>query len=196
MDAGQSFSRLLVQLDEGDEEAYRELFRRFAARLRSLADTRLECRVKRLVDAEDVVQSAFRSFFVRQADGRFDHENWNTLWGLLVVIVLRKCQRKNKYFRAARRDIAREKAASGSSDEVEFRWEAIDREPTPDEATQLVECIEQLLESENERGQSILLHRLNNYKESEICELVGCSERTVRRVISRARDRLQGVLTS
>ena len=55
-----------------------------------LAGTRLNTRVRRQVDPEDVVQALFRSFFDRQAAGQFELENWNSLWSLLVRIAVRK----------------------------------------------------------------------------------------------------------
>ena len=61
-----SFDDVITRLRDGDSEAATEIFHRFAARLIALARTRLDSRVRQKVDPEDVVQSVFRSFFIRQ----------------------------------------------------------------------------------------------------------------------------------
>ena len=89
MSTPDSFHDALDRLEAGDEDAAAEVFHRFASRLIRLAGTRLNTCVRRQVDPEDVVQSVFRSFFDRQAAGQFELENWNSLWSLLVRIVVR-----------------------------------------------------------------------------------------------------------
>ena len=54
------------RLRSGEDEAAREVFVRFAARLAGLARRHLDVRLAVKVDPEDVVQSAYKSFFVRQ----------------------------------------------------------------------------------------------------------------------------------
>ena len=41
------------------------------------------------------MQSVFKSFFVRQGQGQFELDNWDSLWGLLVRITLRKRNHKS-----------------------------------------------------------------------------------------------------
>src|SRR5947209_3513948 len=74
------FSQLMAALRRGDGQAARTVFERYARRLIGLAATRLPDNVRSKVDPEDVVQSAFRSFFQRQADGQFELDDWDGLW--------------------------------------------------------------------------------------------------------------------
>jgi hypothetical protein len=53
---------LLARFRAGDERAAEELFPRFAERLIAVAKARLSAKLARRVGAEDVVQSAYRSF--------------------------------------------------------------------------------------------------------------------------------------
>ena len=55
----------------------------------TITGTPFSWQTRQKVDPEDVVQSAFRSFFTRQAAGQFDVASWDDLWGLLVVITVR-----------------------------------------------------------------------------------------------------------
>src|SRR5215218_9799046 len=107
-----SFAELMTRLRTGEDSAAREVFVRFAARLAGLARTHLDARLAVKVDPEDVVQSAYKSFFLRQRDGQLDVGTWDGLWGLMTMITLRKCADRAAYYRAGKRDVARETATN------------------------------------------------------------------------------------
>ena len=54
---------LLQRWRDGDEAAATEIFERYVNRLCGLARTQLSQRMQRRVEPEDIVQSAYRSFF-------------------------------------------------------------------------------------------------------------------------------------
>ena len=62
---------LLDRFRDGDDEAAHELFNRYVDRLVALARTRLSAQMKRRVEPEEVVQSAYRSFFRKAGEGKF-----------------------------------------------------------------------------------------------------------------------------
>src|SRR3712207_1415308 len=62
---------LLRRLREGDPQAEQELFARYARVLTRLAEQHLSRKVAAREDGEDVVQSAFRTFFRRSGAGEF-----------------------------------------------------------------------------------------------------------------------------
>src|SRR5688572_29272056 len=126
-------------------DASRELFERFSRRLIGLARHHLDARLQHKVDPEDVVQSVYKSFFLRYGEGALAAEGWEGLWGLLMLITLRKCADRARYHHADRRDLAREQVVSSDAD-TRPSWEtAVGREPTPDEAAALAETVELLL---------------------------------------------------
>jgi DNA-directed RNA polymerase specialized sigma24 family protein len=55
----------------GDSQAATEIFDRYVARLMELARRRISPKLGRRVDPDDVVQSAYRSFFVHARESRF-----------------------------------------------------------------------------------------------------------------------------
>jgi RNA polymerase sigma-70 factor (ECF subfamily) len=57
------FDEVIEQLRRGEEAGANHVYHRFARRLYGLAQARLNAAVRNKVDPEDVVQSAFRSFF-------------------------------------------------------------------------------------------------------------------------------------
>src|SRR5262245_47944289 len=106
--ASDSFSDVMARLRVGDQAAAFAVFQRFAAALVARARQQLGARLAARVDAEDVVQSAYRSFFVRHAEGQFHLESWESLWGLLVVITLRKCANQRQHHGRECRAVGRE----------------------------------------------------------------------------------------
>ncbi len=168
-----------------------EVFDRFARRLVGLARSRLDRKVRQKIDPEDVVQSVFRSFFSRQAEGQFDINNWDDMWHILVVITVRKCGRKADGFRTAGRDIDREVSITQRDADDGPSRELAGREPTPDEVACLIETVEQLMSGANEVEREIILMRLQGHGHLEISEQIGnISERKVYRVLAQARKRL------
>jgi RNA polymerase sigma-70 factor (ECF subfamily) len=185
-----SFADFLTRLQARDDTAARELFERFAHQLIELARRRCAPAFKDKVDPEDIVQSAYKSFFARYGANNLDLANWNSLWGLLTVITLRKCSERAAYYRAQCRDVSREVSASPGSDPGP-RLEGLDREPTPFEAAVLEETVQQLLASLDADERPILELSLQGYSTREISERLGRVERTVRRVRERVRQRLE-----
>jgi RNA polymerase sigma-70 factor (ECF subfamily) len=189
MTTDDSFRDLRPRLETGDPQAAAEVFHRFARRLIGLARGRLDARIQRKIDAEDVVQSVFKSFFRRQADEGFELESWDSLWSLLVVMTVRKCGHKVQLLRAARRDVRREAAADGASATSTWQFEAASDEPRPDEAVALAELLEQVMTELTERERDMLSLRLQGYSTEEIAQSVGRTERTVQRLLQSIRAR-------
>ncbi len=194
MDAEFSFVDWLARLQNGEERARSEVFLRLSDRLRTLARKHLDQGICRLVEPDDILQSAFRSFFVHQADGQYQLDDWNGLWGLLALIAVRKCLRQNEFHHAARRDISCQVNPTVSEDESAVIFEAISREPSPEEAAIFAETLAKAFGDEDERGRSIVAARLQRYNHLEISQQCGCSERTVRRVLKRTQKRLEAML--
>lgn len=185
MSAQQSVVDLMARLHSGEDSAARELFARFTARLIGLARGHLGGMLARKVEPEDIVQSAYKSFLVRQQQEQRPVDSWDSLWGLLAVITLRKCADKADYFAAAKRDLARE--AGGES------WQAaVDREPGPEEAVMLADTVRGLfamIDDVDERA--ILELSLQGHSAAEISETTGRAERSVRRLREKIRRQLE-----
>jgi RNA polymerase sigma-70 factor (ECF subfamily) len=190
MTANGDFQNFVSRLRAGDEQAAVEVFNRFAHRLIALARLRLRAAVRAKEDPEDVVQSAYRSFFGRHRRGQFEIDSWDDLWGILTVITVRKCGRRMSYFHAARRDVAREVQALDARDS-NIGWEAVAREPTPAEAAMLAETVQGVLCNLDTEGRKILELHLQGCDAAEISAQVGYSTRTVRRTLDRIRHQLR-----
>jgi RNA polymerase sigma-70 factor (ECF subfamily) len=189
MPAEDSFADVMARLRVGDEEAAAQVFRRFTHRLIALARAHLDGRLRQKVDPEDVLQSAYKSFFLRHADGELALGGWDGLWALLALITARKCGRYAQRFHAARRDVRAEVAPAGGADESGV-VEAFSDEPSPAEAVMLSELVEQLLRDLGERDGAILTLALQGYSAAEISAQLDRPGRTVYRVLERIKARL------
>jgi RNA polymerase sigma-70 factor (ECF subfamily) len=186
-----SFPRFLVRLQARDGEAAREVFRRFTTQLIALTRRRFAPAFRYKVDPEDVVQSVYKSFFLRYGQGRIEVDNWNGLWGLLTLITLRKCAERVAYHRAGCRDLAREAAVPTGAEDGALWLETAGREPTPLQAAELRETVDRLLADLNEDDRLVIELSLQGYNVREISERLDRVERTVRRTRERIRIRLE-----
>jgi RNA polymerase sigma-70 factor, ECF subfamily len=185
-----SFADFLARLHSQDGAAAQELFGRFTHQLIALALRHINAGLRHKVDPEDVAQSAFKSFFHRYGQGDMEVVNWNSLWGLLALITVRKCAERAAYHRAECRDTARE-VSSPRGDEAAPWLEPFGREPTPLEVAVLSETVEQLLANLDEDERPILELSLQGYTTREISERLGRAERTVRLLRESVRHRLE-----
>ena len=87
-----SVSLLLDLLQNMDPSAAEQLWQRFVPRLLGLARRTLANHPRLNGFADDVVQSAFASFFQRAQAGQFSCEDREDLWNLLAVMTVRKAR--------------------------------------------------------------------------------------------------------
>jgi RNA polymerase sigma-70 factor (ECF subfamily) len=185
-----SFADFQCRFHSRESGAAQELVARFARQLFVLALGHLDANFRHKVDAEDVVQSAYKSFFFRYGPGKLDAANWNSLWGLLALITVRKCAERVAYHRAECRDTAREASRTYTEDGAR-RLEPAGREPSPLDAALLTETVERLLQTLDEDERPILELSLQGYSTREIADRLQRAERTVRLLREGIRRRLE-----
>lgn len=198
MDSSGSVTLLIQHLRSEDptvrDRAARLIWQRYFRDLLGLARKNLDKRIRLRASEEDVLQSMFKSFCLRQHRGEFALADRDNLWRVLVTITVRKARNAAGANRRARRDVRREHAAPEIGDElgaVLWTLEQIsDAGPTPAEAALLNEALERRLGSLGNSGlRQIALWRLEGYTNQEIAERLDCTERAVERKFSRIRDR-------
>lgn len=176
--------RLIEQFQSGDADSADELFQRYVERLSRLVRPRLSARLARRVDPEDIVMSAYRSFFLGARDGRFLIRRSGDLWALLVRMTLHKLYRTAAHHRAEKRSIDAEAPAAADIDQVRSD------EPTPDEAAALADTLESLLAGLTVPHRRMLELRLQGERIADIAIETNVTERTVRRVLGQVRVQL------
>jgi RNA polymerase sigma-70 factor (ECF subfamily) len=148
------------------------------------------------VGPDDVVQSVCRTFVRRAREGAFHLADTSSLWRLLCAITLTKVRQHVRFHyrqgRDVRRELVRHDNPQEPSDGMEA-WQA-DSDPTPAEAVAFADQMEQLLRDLGEEERCLVQLRLEGYTQEEIAAKIGCSERTVRRLLSRVRSQWKKLL--
>ena len=174
--------QLLERYCSGDDSAAGEIFERYSQRLCALADARIGPRLQRRIDADDIVQSVFHTFFRRAGDGQFVVDHTGALWHLLVHITLNKVRKQAEYHGAQRRDVAAEISAT---ERARLAPQAVAHDPTPDEAAALADELESIGSELDEAEAEMFQLALEGHSTSEIGRRIGRSRWTVRRVLDR-----------
>ena len=187
-------TRLVQRYQEGDEAAAGEIFDRYVARLLALAGSRISPRLARRVEAEDVVQSVYRSFFHRIEADRLQVSQAGQLWGLLAAITVNKVRAKARFHGAEKRNITMEASAQTSATCFGLAPSEIAREPTADEVAALTEQYQLAVDRLSPIGQRVFQLHLDNHSVEEIATEVKRSERTIRRELEKIKAWLAGEL--
>ena len=183
MDHHSACTEAIRRLRGGDEAASAEVFDRFIARLLALAEGRLHPLLCSRLDPDDVVQSVFRTFFRRCAEGQFTLLSWDNVWQVLASITARKCARHN-------RRLGRKILSTDAPNELALHA-AFDREPTPEESAAFLDTLEELMRDLPPCERAIFALRLQGHGTRDISNVLGCTIRKVQRVLQHIRKRLE-----
>lgn len=171
---------LLARVRDGSQDAAAALHARYAQRLLALARAKCGDDLAARVDAEDIVQSVFGSFFRGAAQGYYDAPTGDEIWGLLLVIGLNKIRAKGSHHRAAKRDVRRTVG------------EPAVNPPGTDEAahTLLRMVVEEVVAGLPEGHRAAVRLRLEGFEVAEIAARTGRSQRSTERVLQEFRARM------
>ncbi|HSG73079.1 MAG TPA: ECF-type sigma factor [Planctomycetaceae bacterium] len=192
-------AKLFAEYLEGKSEAATLLFDRYVTRLVALAKSRLSPLLQARIDPEDVVQSAYRSFFCKAKERNISLNRSGDLWRLLAAFTINKAKARIEKELAQQRNPHREENPTALLN-------AIQNEPSPEEAAILVEQLTLFMEGMKPRDRRILELRLQGETIDSIAVELGRSESdpaaapkplsaaTVRRVLRDSKAALERVL--
>ncbi|MBL8799939.1 MAG: sigma-70 family RNA polymerase sigma factor [Planctomycetia bacterium] len=181
----------MARWQAGDGKAADELFRRYANRLIALARSRLSSKLAGRIDPEDLVQSAYRSFFARARDGQYDIERGGDLWQLLVTITLCKLRNQVKHHTAGKRNVHLEQCFSSEDSLYGLQANLFADTPSPMAAVALVEEVESVMQQLVAVERRILELRLQGHTQYEIAAQTGKSVAGVCRVLAWIKELLE-----
>ena len=176
---------LLWRFRHGQADASTRLYLRYAERLQALAARQTSNELSRRVDPEDIVQTVFRTFFRRAAEGSYDVPDGEEIWNLLLVIALNKIRGAWVHHKAAKRDVRR--TGKGEANELAIRNAA-----GKDEAALAIlrMVVDDVLEGLPESHRRMIELRIEGHEVAEISRDVGRSKRSVERVLQDFRHRM------
>lgn len=181
---------LVAQFKAGSESAASELFDRYCEKLMRLARRRIGQRMSSRVDPEDVIQSAFRTFFVHVRNDEFTFEGENDLFKLLVRLTVNKSLRQIAYHRAAKRSPHKE--AAQATDSHDALADLVAHDPPPEVAVAVLEELERFMGQLPQFDRRVLELKLQGNTTTEIAAELGSYDRKIRRVLERIEDIAHG----
>jgi len=173
-----SVTRWIEGLKAGESTAARGLWEQYYRRLVGLARRKLGHGPRRVVDEEDIVQSAFASFCRGAREGRFpDLHDRHGLWPLLLLITERKAY--DHLGKVRRREgkvhMAGESAVMNRDERsVQRGLDGLPGpDPTPAFAATMAESVRRLLAMLDDRLREVALLKLDGYTNAEIAKRIG-----------------------
>lgn len=177
----------LIRIHQGDEDAARELLRRYEAEVRLVVRRQLPRLLRSRFDSLDFLQSVWGSFFRRMRDAPTEFEDSRHL----VAFLARAAKNKviDEYRRAGSRkqDMHREEPLWSDGRNPRDLADTID---SPSEVAQAHEAYTRLLDLLPEERQSIVKMKAEGLSSKDIGDRLGISERTVQRVLEELRRRV------
>lgn len=178
--------RVLDRIRAGDEDAARELLRRYEAEVRLVVRRQLPRLLRSRFDSLDFLQSVWGDFFQRVRTGPAEFQDARHLVGFLARAAKNKVI--DQYRRAASQkgDMHREEpifAEHGRARDLE------DHGDTPSELAEAREAYDRLLVLLPEERRQVIQLKADGLSSREIGERLGISERTVQRALEELRRR-------
>jgi RNA polymerase sigma-70 factor (ECF subfamily) len=186
--ANDASAELLARWRGGETRAAEELFGRYTERLLALARCHLSGKIAQRLDPEDVVQSAYRSFFTDV--NRYTLQRSGDLWRLLAAITIHKLHHQVARHTAAKRSVEREQSFEAEGVMLGVEADAVAQDPSPSAAVAVVDELQQLMADLAPLHRRMVELRLQGYQVREIAGETERSERFVRKVIEEVRARL------
>lgn len=180
---------LVRRFRRGEQDAATELYLRYADRLERLAQRETGRDLGPRVDAEDVVQSVFRTFFRRAAQGQYDLPAGEELWRLILVIALNKIRQLGIHHRAGKRSTTRTKSVE--------HWDAVEQGGGNGDATALATLemvVDELLSQLPDAHRTMIELRIEGHEVAEIASRTERSQRSVERVLQNFRRQLAALI--
>ena len=190
MDNDLDWKEWMTRLVDGDSRAEHDFWNQYGERLQRLAAQHLSDGLRRRVGAEDVVQSACRTFLRRAQGGQFELSDSDSLWRLLCAITLTKVRQQARFHGRQKRAVGQEQYLNAEGSRA-AGGPVISPEPTPDEAAEFADQLEQLLSLLDEEEREVVVLKLEQNTNEEVARHLQCSERTVRRIVKRLQARLK-----
>ncbi len=188
MKADGSITGWIGEMRSGDEDAARRIWERFSPRLANLARKKLPDRLKRIIDGDELANSAMCSVLMGLKAGRFpDLHDRDDLWALLACITVRKAL--NEVARAS----CQKRLGPGGAIPLDESIAAPDLPPDLEvRAAEQVKALFALLRAKEAILEPIALWKFEGYTSDEIAERLGCSRSKVARKLELIRKIWKG----
>ncbi|CAN5515942.1 ECF-type sigma factor [soil metagenome] len=189
-----SVSLLLGEVLRGSETAFSMIVERFLPRFIKQANRRLGLNLRKVVEAEDLAISAFKSLWRHASSGRADPAGLSDredLLRLLATITRQKVLRARRFHTQLKRNVSqmvREADLDCDAEKASLFQVIPCREPGPEWLAAFNDTLDDWLSDLRHPQPEIVRLRLENWQDEEIARKIGVSRRTVERHMSEIRS--------
>ncbi len=190
--ADDEFSECMARAKAGDPAAIREFLSRFEEEVRIMVRARLPRKLRSRFDSVDFAQAVWQSFFSDLNQHGLNFESEQHLRKYLAGVVRNKVfEQHRRLTRTEKHDLAREERLYVRRGDRDVLRDVISPEPTPSQAAQASDRLEQLTAGCSPLEVDVITLRHQGLTFAEIAMQTGVNERTARRIIDSARSRLE-----
>lgn len=181
--------------EDGDQEAFTALWRRYIDGLLEVARTKLGSIPRRVANEDDIAQAVFASLHDAVQKGHYpDLNDRGDLWQILLNLAERKAIDWKRFMGRDRRDFRRTegesaggKISSSESQSGAGMTNFACPEPTPEVVAELRDQINHLLGKLPEDQRRVALQKLRSFTNEDIATQTDCVPRTVERKLQMIR---------
>jgi RNA polymerase sigma-70 factor (ECF subfamily) len=183
------FAELIRRVRDRDQDAARELVRRYEGAIRRVIRIRLrDADMRRLLDSTDVCQSVLASFFVRTALGQYELDTPEQLLNLLTAIARNKLVNQASRLRAQRRNVQRDAGGDDRTPQVP------DDASDPSEQASARELLETVRTRLSADERYLAEQRSLGRSWQDLAKELGATDVALRKKLTRALDRVMAEL--
>ena len=186
---------LVTRIAQHQDQRAAELVHDFCRpRLTAFARSRIFPKLLQRVDADDVVQETFQSFFRGVYANRFQIDTTSELWNTLLAICMNKIRTESQHHSRKKRSFDREETHEDFGSGVDKAASSMVAGDAPCDVQNVLAQLRSIVGHMDSRDQEVMLDSIRGMSNSEIADKHGCSDRSVRRVFERIRTRLNNEL--
>nr|WP_303652700.1 sigma-70 family RNA polymerase sigma factor [Paludisphaera mucosa] len=195
-DPGEDLSRdvpeLIARARAGDDDAIRTFVGRYEPEVRMMVRERLPRRLRTQFDSMDFVQAVWKSFLVDLKGGSQEFANSRHLRGFLAGVARNKVYEQDRRLtRTAKYAVGREEPIYVRRGDREIAIDLPAADPSPSENVQASDRLALLTAGRPTQEVEVLSLRHEGRTIDEIAARLKVDERTVRRIIQAARERME-----
>ncbi|WP_240911455.1 RNA polymerase sigma factor [Paludisphaera soli] len=192
LDLSRDVAELIARARAGDDDAIRTFVGRFEREVRLMVRDRLPRRLRNQFDSMDFVQAVWQSFFADLRGGSREFENAKHLRGFLAGVARNKVfEQDRRLTRTAKYAVAREEQLYVRRGDREVALDVPANDPSPSMNLQASERLALLTAGRPPLEAKVLTLRHEGRTIDEIAAMLGIHEKTVRRFIEAARQRME-----
>ena len=180
---------IVARIQDGDDEAWAELYRRYHDQLLFTVRMRLGAGLRAVLQSEDVFQSVAVDAF--EALQRFEYRGPGSLERFLKQMVLNKIRDRAKYFGAEKR------AGAQPLDEATAASLGAEENAVGYHEAETYERLERAIRAlPEDMREVLLLRKIEGLSSLEVAEAVGKSDAAVRQLASRAMAKVAAAMSA